>query len=176
MFNRFWDNFSLVGGFVVLQCNINAQLQCEIFSFMFTSQKSIFPSLTFHSPVCSTAGGLCSSRSRWVCSDTRRTWRRSRARSARSRAARSGPRWETRSPRTPLPLLCNLDLVKARQRADAEIKWADKSQPTWEVFGMNLNLYSWKFPASRSRKKLGKRCRSFLPCIYSTWFQMTFIQ
>lgn len=162
MLKNFWETFFYY--YLEFFCHPLSQnhslisvRKCRLpFSIMFTSQKSICHSLTFHSPVCSTAGGLCSSRSRWVRSDTRRTWRRSRARSARSRAAGSGPRWETRSPRTPLPLLCNLDLVKAGQRADAEIKWADKSQASnkapWEVF-MSLNLYSWKFPASRSRKK-----------------------
>lgn len=66
--------------------------------------------LTFHSRACSTAGGPCSNRSRWARSNTRRTWRRSRARSARSRAAGSGRRWDTRSPHTTLPLPCTPDL------------------------------------------------------------------
>ncbi len=76
--------------------------------------------LTFHSRACSTAGGPCSNRSRWARSNTRRTWRRSRARSARSRAAGSGRRWETRSPHTPLPLLCTPDLEGAYQCVDRE--------------------------------------------------------
>ena len=66
--------------------------------------------LTSHSRACSTADGPCSNRSRWARSNTRRTWRRSRARSARSRAAGSGRRWEPRSPRTPLPRACTPDL------------------------------------------------------------------
>lgn len=67
-------------------------------------------SLTSHSRACSTAGGPCSNRSRSAHLNTPRTWRRSRATSARSRAAGSGRRWEPRSLRTAPRLLGTPDL------------------------------------------------------------------
>lgn len=79
-------------------------------------------SLTSRSHACSTAGGPCSSRSRWARLDTRRTSRRFRARSARSRAAEIGRRWETRSPHTTPPLLCTRDLDGAHQCVDGRQK------------------------------------------------------
>lgn len=78
--------------------------------------------LTSHSRACSRAGGPCSNRCRWARLNTRRTWRRSRARSARSRAAGSGRRWETRSPHTALPLPWTPDLEGPHHRSG----WTDR--------------------------------------------------
>lgn len=78
--------------------------------------------LTSHSRACSRAGGPCSNRCRWARLNTRRTWRRSRARSARSRAAGSGRRWETRSPHTALPLPWTPDLEGPHYRSG----WTDR--------------------------------------------------
>lgn len=83
-------------------------------------------SLTSHSRACSIAGGPCSNRSRWARLNTRRTWRRSRARSARSRAAGSGRRWETRSPHTTPPLPCTPDLEGAHQCVDRQTEAGQK--------------------------------------------------
>lgn len=82
--------------------------------------------LTSHSRACSRAGGPCSNRSRWARSNTRRTWHRSRARSARSRAVGSGRRWETRSPRTTPPLPCTPDLEGAHQFVDKKTEAGQK--------------------------------------------------
>lgn len=91
--------------YVVVNGNTEIDMLCHKYY-----KKYCVCSLTSHSRACSTAGGPCSNRSRSAHLNTPRTWRRSRARSARSRAAGSGRRWEPRSLRTAPRLLGTPDL------------------------------------------------------------------
>lgn len=114
-----------------------------IFQWIFVRRRPSL-ALTSHSRACSTAGGPGSNRSRWGCSDTRRTWRRSRARSARSPAAGSGRRWATRSPRTPLPLSRTLDLHGAQRQPHGPVTvWPQIKNNT-----RNADYENWKITAN----------------------------